>query len=40
MDDGALADATKVEAAPIESLTLLAHLGKTAFLEKLLFRQS
>ncbi len=40
MDDGALADANKAEAAPIESLTLLACLGKTAFLEKLLFRQS
>ncbi len=30
-----LADANKAEAAPIESLTLLACLGKTAFLEKL-----
>ncbi len=40
MDDGALADANKAEAAPIESLILLACLGKTAFLEKLLFRQS
>ena len=35
MDDGALADANKAEAAPIESLTLLARLGKTAFLEKI-----
>jgi hypothetical protein len=40
MDDGALADANKAEAAPIESLTLLARLGKTAFLEKFLFRRS
>ncbi len=39
MDDGALADANKAKAAPIESLTL-GSLGKTAFLEKLLFRQS
>jgi hypothetical protein len=39
MDDGALADANKAKAAPIESLTL-GDLGKTAFLEKLLFRQS
>ncbi len=40
MDDGAFADANKAEAAPIESLTLLTCLGKTAILEKLLFRQS
>ncbi len=40
MDDGALADANKAEAVPIESLTLLACLGKTAFLEKLSFRRS
>ena len=40
MDDGALADPSKAEAALIESLTLLACLGKTAFLEKLLFRRS
>ena len=40
MDDGALADANKAEAVLIESLTLLACIGKTAFLEKLLFRQS
>ncbi len=40
MDDGALADANKVEAAPIESLTLLACLGKIAFLEKLSFPRS
>jgi hypothetical protein len=40
MDDSALADAIKAEAAPIESLTVLACLGKTAFLEKLLFQQS
>jgi hypothetical protein len=40
MDDGLLADANKAEAAPIDSVTLLACLGKTAFLEKLLFRQS
>jgi hypothetical protein len=40
MDDGALADANKSEAAPIESLTLLACLGKNALLEKLLFQQS
>jgi hypothetical protein len=37
MDDGALADANKVEAAPIESLTL-GMSCKTAFLKKLLFR--
>ena len=40
MDDGALADANKAEAAPSESLTLLACLGKTAFLKKLLFQRS
>ena len=40
MDDDALADANKAEAVPIESLTLLSCLGKTAFLEKLLFRRS
>jgi hypothetical protein len=40
LDDGVLADANKAEAALIESLTLLACLGKTAFLEKLSFRQS
>jgi hypothetical protein len=40
MDDGALADANKAEAVLIESLTLLAYLGKTAFLEKLSFRRS
>jgi hypothetical protein len=40
MDDGTIADANKAEAAPIESLTLLACLGKTAFLEKLWFRRS
>jgi hypothetical protein len=40
MDDDTLVDANKAEAAPFESLTLLACLGKTAFLEKLLFRQS
>jgi hypothetical protein len=39
MDDDALADANKAEPVPIESLTLLACLGKTAFLEKLLFQQ-
>ena len=33
MDDGTLADANKAEAASIESLTLLACLGKTAFLK-------
>ncbi len=37
MDDGVLADDNKAEAALIESLTLLACLGKTAFLEKLSF---
>ena len=40
MDDDALAGANKAEAVPIESLTLLACLGKTAFLEKLSFQQS
>jgi hypothetical protein len=40
MDDGALADANKAEAVPIESLTLLACLGKAPFLEKLSFQQS
>jgi hypothetical protein len=40
MDDGALANANKTEAAPIESLTLLACLDKFAFLRKLLFQQS
>ncbi len=40
MDDDALANANKAEAAPIESLTLLACLGKAAFLEKLSFRRS
>ena len=53
MDDGALADANKAEAAPTSKLklkssklklglshVLLACLGKTAFLEKLSFRQS
>ena len=40
MDDGMLADANKAEAALIEPLTLLACLGKTAFLKKLLFQQS
>ena len=39
MDDGALADANKAKAMPVESLTL-GDLGKTAFLKKLLFRQS
>jgi hypothetical protein len=53
MDDGALADANKAEAAPTSKLKLKssklklglscilsACLGKTAFLEKLSFRQS
>jgi hypothetical protein len=40
MDDGALANNNKAEAVPIESLTLLACLGKTAFFVKLSFRQS
>ena len=40
MDDGVLAVANKVEAAPIVSLSLLACLGKIAFLEKLTFRQN
>jgi hypothetical protein len=40
MDDGALADTNKAEAVLIESLTLLAWLGKTAFLKKLSFRRS
>ena len=40
MDDGTLADANKAETAPIESLTLLACLGKAAFFEKLSFQQS
>ena len=40
MDDDVLADANKAEAARIESLTLLACLGKIAFLEKLLFKHS
>ncbi len=34
MDDGTLAATNKAEAAPIESLTLLACLGKTDFLDK------
>jgi hypothetical protein len=40
MDNGTLADANKAGAAPIESLTLLTCLGKTAFLKKLSFRRS
>jgi hypothetical protein len=39
MDDGALADANKAEAALIESMTL-GGLGKTAILKKLLLRRS
>jgi hypothetical protein len=40
MGVGTLADANKAETALIESLTLLACLGKTAFLEIIFFQRS